>query len=284
MCPADGSVLQPVPGMVPVVDGKYRVDAIIGRGGMGAVFRARDVRLERDVALKVVRRDLVDDPETRARFQREAQIVARLQHPAIVTVFDYGELPDGAAFLVMEFVRGEDLRHLLKRERTLSPTRTCALIGVVADGVDAAHRAGVLHRDLKPENILLADAGSPKVVDFGIAKVTGSSAAAQVTHGATVVGTPAYMAPEQLRGDAVDRRADVYSLAVVTYEALTGRLPFGAGSFIDVAFRQAKGRVEVDFTGMAPPVAAFLARALSVSRDERPETAAGFAEELRLLL
>jgi len=162
LCPDDGTVLQPVIGMPPFVDGKYRVEAVVGRGGMGAVFRARDLRLDRDVAIKIVRADLVGDPDSRARFQREAQIVARLQHPAIVTVFDYGNLPDGAAFLVMEFVRGEDLRHVLKREKTLPPARTVALVAGVAAGVDAAHRAGVLHRDLKPENILLPANGTAR--------------------------------------------------------------------------------------------------------------------------
>ncbi|MCI0437193.1 MAG: protein kinase, partial [Gemmatimonadetes bacterium] len=229
-CPDDGTSLQPVLGMVPVVDGKYRIDAVVGRGGMGAVFRARDLRLARDVAVKVVRADMVIDPVARMRFEREAQIVARLQHPAIVTVFDYGNLPNGAAFLVMEYVAGEDLRHVLKRERTLPPDRTLTLIRGVAEGIEAAHRAGVLHRDLKPENILLPASGiGPKVLDFGVAKMTDpttTEAGTTATLGATVIGTPAYMAPEQLRGEAVDGRADVYSLGCVLFEMLTGRAPF----------------------------------------------------------
>jgi GAF domain-containing protein/predicted Ser/Thr protein kinase len=282
-CPDDRSVLQPVIGMPVTVDGKYRVDAVVGRGGMGAVFRARDLRLERDVAVKVVRADLVNDADSRSRFQREAQIVARLQHPAIVTVFDYGRLPDGAAFLVMEFVRGEDLRHLLRREKTLAVNRAIDLVTGIALGVDAAHRAGVLHRDLKPENILLPEGGgSPKVLDFGIAKITDASSTAMATHGATVVGTPAYMAPEQLRGEAVDARADVYSLAVLTYEALTGRLPFGTGSFVDVAVKQAEGWDRIVFDGMPSAIASTLRRALSLTRDGRPATAAAFADELKL--
>jgi predicted Ser/Thr protein kinase len=284
VCRDDGTVLQPVIGMLPVVDGKYRVDAVVGRGGMGAVFRARDIRLERDVAIKVVRADLMADPASRARFQREAQIVARLQHPAIVTVFDYGNLPGGAAFLVMEFVRGEDLRHLLTREKTLPPATAVRLIAEVAQGVAAAHSAGVLHRDLKPENILLPASGTgPKILDFGVAKMTDTvQAGAQLTHNATIVGTPAYMAPEQLRGGTVDARADVYSLAVMLYEALTGRLPFGSGSFIDLALKQAEGPAIVDDVPLA--LAATLRRALSLDRGERPTTAAQFADALRLLL
>ena len=287
LCPADANVLQPVIGMVPIVDGKYRIDALVGRGSMGAVFRARDRRLDRDVAIKIVRGDLVGDPESRARFQREAQIVARLQHPAIVTVFDYGNLPDGAAFLVMEYVRGEDLRHLLNREKSLPAARAIPLISGIASGVDAAHRAGVLHRDLKPENILLSENGSgPKVLDFGIAKMTDAAVqngnADMATRAGTIVGTPAYMAPEQLRGDRVDGRADVYSLAVLAYETLTGRLPFGEGSFIDIGIKQADGRVA--FEGMPSALAQTLQQALSLNREERPGTAIAFADALQRLL
>jgi serine/threonine-protein kinase len=286
VCPDDGTKLQVVLGMPPVVDGKYRVEAVIGRGGMGAVFRAKDVRLERDVAVKVVRAELVSNPESRARFQREAQIVARLQHPGIVTVFDYGALPDGAAFLIMEYVRGEDLRHVLKREKALPAARAIAIAAGVAASIDAAHRAGVLHRDLKPENILLPESHTgPKVLDFGVAKLTDTATTGGlVTQSATVVGTPAYMAPEQLRGEVVDGRADIYSLAVLTYEALTGRLPYGAGSFIDVGVRQAEGAARVSFEGVPPTLAGALQRAFSLSREERPATAAAFADELTLLL
>lgn len=285
-CPDDGTVLQPVIGMVPVVDGKYRVDAVIGRGGMGAVFRARDLRLARDVAVKVVRADIMADPEAKARFEREAQIVARLQHPAIVTVFDYGNLPHGAAFLVMEFVAGEDLRHLLERERTLTRERTIELVAGIAEGVDAAHRAGVLHRDLKPENILLpANGTGPKVLDFGVAKMTNAASmetGVMQTHSATIIGTPAYMAPEQLRGDPLDGRADVYSLAVLTYEALTGRLPFGSGSFVDIGMKHADLSARVEFGGLATDLAQTLQQALSVNRDDRPATATALVAQLRL--
>jgi serine/threonine-protein kinase len=286
-CPDDEVALQPLMGIVPVVDGKYRVDAVIGRGGMGAVFRARDLRLDRDVAVKVVRADLMADADSLARFQREAQIVARLQHPGIVTVFDYGTLPQGPAFLVMEFVAGEDLRHLLKRERTLSPARTLELMTGIAAGVDAAHRAGVLHRDLKPENVLLPASGTgPKVLDFGVAKmaVSGQAAGAAVTQGATIIGTPAYMAPEQLRGDLLDSRADVYSLTVLAYEMLTGRLPFGAGSFFDVGVRQVDAAARIDFAGVHAGIAETLRAGLSIDRDRRPATARLLVDQLRVTL
>jgi predicted Ser/Thr protein kinase len=282
-CPDDGEELQPVVGMPPVVDGKYRVDAVVGRGGMGAVFRARDLRLDRDVAVKIVRADLVADPEARTRFRREAQIVARLQHPSIVTVFDYGNLPDGASFLVMEYVRGEDLRHLLRREKALPAARAVELITGVALGVEAAHQAGVLHRDLKPENVLLpANGGGPKVLDFGVAKITANpgETGGTLTQGATIVGTPAYMAPEQLRGDKLDGRADVYSLGVMTFEALTGGLPFGVGSFIDIGIKQAAGANAIDTSRLPAPLAPVLLRALAFDRDERPGSPAALAAAL----
>ncbi len=278
-----GSGMAAAIGVGVVVDGKYRVDAIIGQGGMGAVFRAWDLRLERPVAIKVVRADLLADPDSRARFRRESQIVAKLQHPAIVTVFDYGNLTDGAAFLVMEFVPGEDLRGMLKRERRLSADRMVRLMTGIAGGVDSAHKAGVFHRDLKPENILLPASGTgPKVVDFGVAKLTapGPDGGHLTTRG-TIVGTPAYMAPEQLRGDAVDGRADVFSLGVMSYEMLTGKLPYGGGSFFDIGMNQVAGETKVDTEDLPPALAALIRRAIAYERDSRPASPLTFAEELQ---
>jgi hypothetical protein len=264
------------------VDGKYRIDALIGRGGMGAVYRARDVRLERDVAVKVVRGDLIASTEARERFKREAQLAARLQHPAIVTVFDFGTLIDGSAYLVMEYVRGEDLRARLTRG-TLDWKDTARLLAAIADGVDAAHRAHILHRDLKPENILLPEqGGGPKVLDFGVAKAMApAETEATMTARATIVGTPAYMAPEQLRGGAVDPRTDVYSLAVMTYEMLTGRLPFGQGSLVDVAVRQTPEGPPLDVVPLPERLLGVLRSALSFEPDRRPATAMAFATALR---
>lgn len=279
-----GSGMPAAMGVGVVVDGKYRVDAVIGQGGMGAVFRAWDLRLERSVAIKVVRADLLADPDSRARFRRESQIVAKLQHPAIVTVFDYGTLADGAAFLVMEFVPGEDLRGLLKRERKLGADRMVSLMSGIAGGVDSAHKSGIFHRDLKPENILLPESGTgPKVVDFGVAKLTTAPGGegGHITTSGTIVGTPAYMAPEQLRGDAVDGRADVFSLGVMAYEMLTGKLPYGGGSFFDIGMKQAAGETKVDTGDVPTGLAAIIRRAIAYERDSRPATPGDFAEELR---
>ncbi len=171
-CPSDGTTLRPVPSVPRTVDNKYRIEQLLGRGGMGAVYRARDVRLDRLVALKVVRAELLNDPEARHRFRREAQIVARLQHPSIVAVYDYGTFPDGGAYLVMELIRGEDLRHVLQREGRLDTAESMTILTAVCAAIGAAHREGVLHRDLKPENILLPGGGAPaKVLDFGVAKL-----------------------------------------------------------------------------------------------------------------
>jgi hypothetical protein len=279
-----GSGMPAAMGVGVVVDGKYRVDAVIGQGGMGAVFRAWDLRLERSVAIKVVRADLLADPDSRARFRRESQIVAKLQHPAIVTVFDYGTLADGAAFLVMEFVPGEDLRSLLKRERKLGADRMVGLMSGIAGGVDSAHKSGIFHRDLKPENILLPESGTgPKVVDFGVAKLTaapGTESGHMTTRG-TIVGTPAYMAPEQLRGDAVDGRADVFSLGVMAYEMLTGKLPYGGGSFFDIGMKQVAGETKVDTEDLPAGLTAIIRSAIAYQRDARPESPGAFAEALR---
>ncbi len=282
-CPDDGTALEPVPGLPPIVDGKYRVDAQVGRGGMGAVFKARDVRLDRDVAIKVVRADLLASPDARVRFRREAQVVARLQHPAVVAVFDYGTLPDGAAYIVMEYIRGEDLRQRLRRTPKLPPDDVVRLVAGVAGGVQAAHDAGVFHRDLKPENVLLPENGAPpKVLDFGVAKLAPAEGegGGTITAGATVVGTPAYMAPEQLRGQVVDGRADVFSLGVMAFEMLTGALPFGAGSFLDVGVAQAQGRVS-RVEALPHALREAVLRALAPDPGDRHATPAAFAEALQ---
>jgi len=265
-----------------IVDQKYRVDSMIGQGGMGAVFKAWDVRLERPVAIKVVRAELISDPDSRARFRRESQIVARLQHPSIVTVYDYGNLADGAAFLVMEFVPGEDLRHFLKREGKLEAGRMSSLMNGIAGGVDVAHQSGIFHRDLKPENILLPTSGTgPKVVDFGVAKLTnkGTGDGSTLSVVGTIVGTPAYMSPEQLRGEAVDARADVFSLGVMAYEMLTAQKPYSGASLFDIGMRQVEGKV--DFSGIDPEIADVITAAIAYEKEKRPDSAVAFAEALK---
>jgi eukaryotic-like serine/threonine-protein kinase len=269
-----------------LVDGKYLIEQPLGRGGTGAVYRARDVRLDRLVALKVIHPELLGDPAAGQRFLHEAQIVARLRHPAIVSVHDFGTFGDNGAYLVMELVRGEDLRHVLQREGRLEPRRALSILTTVCGAVEAAHREQVLHGDLKPENILLPDSGvDAKVLDFGFARVLdvrpappvdAATLAAAAT--ALIVGTPAYMAPEQLRGGAVDARADVFSLGVIAYEMLTGELPFGSGSLAELVLAHSRDAARI--RGAPPALSRAVHAALEAEPDRRPASAQALAHLL----
>jgi tRNA A-37 threonylcarbamoyl transferase component Bud32 len=294
LCPADGSPLRPVPFVPRVIENKYRLDQLLGRGGMGAVYRARDMRLDRLVAMKVVRAELLGDPDARGRFRREAQIVARLQHPSIVAIYDYGTFANGGAYIVMELVRGEDLRRVLSREGRLEPTRAATILTNVCAAIEAAHREGVLHRDLKPENILLPGSGSDvKVLDFGVAKLIGNEATADTsmdpspldaasirTTAGMIVGTPAYMAPEQLRAGQTDARTDVFSLGVIAYEMFSGRLPFGRGTLAEVTLAQTRGVPPLALPDVSPAIERAVRSALEVDADRRPPTPQAFAHLL----
>ena len=295
-CPADGTALRPVPSVPRTVDNKYRIEQLLGRGGMGAVYRARDMRLDRLVALKVVRAELLGDPEARRRFRREAQIVARLQHPSIVAVYDYGTFPDGGAYLVMELVRGEDLRHVLQREGRLDSAESMQILTAVCAAIGAAHREGVLHRDLKPENILLPGGGAPaKVLDFGVAKLVvdnppregedgGPDAQTALTAAGMIIGTPAYMAPEQFHAIEADARTDVFSLGVVAYEMLSGELPFGRGSLADVVLAQTRGVPPMPANLIPAAAERAIRSALDADPDRRPSTPQAFATMLSAAL
>jgi streptogramin lyase len=200
----------------------YRLDALIARGGMGVVYRATHLGLERPVALKVIARELADREGFRERFLRESRLAASLDHPAVVPVFDSREV-DGELIVAMRLVAGGDLRRTIDREGPLPPARAIALLGQVADALDAAHAAGIVHRDVKPHNVLV-EGDRAFLSDFGLAKALGESG--EQSGGASVVGTAEYMSPEQWRGGAIGPAADVYSLGCVLYEALTGIVPF----------------------------------------------------------
>jgi DNA-binding beta-propeller fold protein YncE len=199
----------------------YRIEALIARGGMGVVYRATHLGLERPVALKVIARELADREGFRERFLRESRLAARLDHPAVVPIFDSREV-DGELIVAMRLVEGGDLRKLIDREGPVPPARAVALLDQVASALDAAHAAGIVHRDVKPHNILI-EGDRAFLSDFGLAKALGESGAHS---GGSVVGTAQYMSPEQWRGDAIGPAADVYSLGCVLYEALTGIAPF----------------------------------------------------------
>jgi ABC-type branched-subunit amino acid transport system substrate-binding protein len=199
----------------------YRVEALVARGGMGVVYRATDLSLERPVALKLVAPELAEDERFRERFLREPRLAASLDHPHVIPIYEAGE-HDGQLYLAMRFVEGSDLRTILEREEKLSPERTLAVLAQVADALDAAHRRALVHRDVKPANVLLDEDGHAYLTDFGITKQVGGDS----TDTGRVVGTLDYLAPEQIRGDPVDGRADVYALGCVLYECLAGVPPF----------------------------------------------------------
>ena len=234
-CPSDGSTLRAADSdgdlIGSVVADRYLVTDLLGEGGMGKVYLARHVRLPLQAAIKVLRRELLKDAASVARFNREAANASLIEHPSVARVFDFGETNDGMVYLAMEYVAGRTLKEVLEKEGPLTLKRTAGLIRQVADGLDAAHRMGIVHRDLKPDNVMVTvdESGVDrcKVVDFGIAKaVGGNEKEAGLTRTGFVVGTPEFMSPEQLLGTELDHRSDVYALALVAYTCLTLDLPF----------------------------------------------------------
>lgn len=217
---------------VTTLNNRYQLDEILGTGGMAIVYRASDIMLERMVAIKVLRQDFTRDPAFRENFRQEAKAAANLSHPNIVTVHDFG-LDAGRLFIVMEYVPGTDLKNLLKQSGRLSIEETLDLLIQACAGVGYAHRAGLVHCDIKPQNMLITPEKRLKVVDFGIARALASIHPDEKTE--IVWGSPQYFSPEQAAGAAPSPASDVYSLGVIMYEALTGRLPFTAESSTELA-------------------------------------------------
>jgi serine/threonine protein kinase len=275
-----------------VLDGKYEIVAPLGSGGMGAVYRARRVHIGDEVAIKVLHSRLTNDEKLVERFRREARAAAQLHHPNVVTIHDYGEArgPNGFAYIVMELVRGESLRDILKREGRLEPHRAVSLMRDVCAGVGAAHRRGIVHRDIKPDNIIVTPADEDreretvKVVDFGIAKLRDLAAeGSTLTEAGMMVGTLFYMSPEQCKGEPLDSRADVYSLGAMLYEMLAGTPPFTASNITSLIFKhvgEPPPPLPEDLNVPAALRAAVL-RALSKDPDARPRDASEFARELQ---
>ncbi|MDP3968674.1 MAG: Stk1 family PASTA domain-containing Ser/Thr kinase [Nocardioides sp.] len=257
-----------------LLDRRYEVGPRVARGGMATVYEARDLRLDRTVAVKVMHGDLGDDHDFAARFVREARAAARLSHPNVVSVFDQGD-DDGTLFLAMEYVPGHTLRDLLRQEAPVSPTRALALLEPILSALAAAHAAGLVHRDVKPENVLIADDGRVKVADFGLARAVSAETQHTAT-GGVLIGTVSYLAPELVVDGVADARADVYAVGVLLYELLTGTKPHDGDSPIQIAYKHVHEDVpppSAKVPGIPPYVDALVARATARDRAQRPADA-----------
>lgn len=225
-----------------LVGGRYELDGVVGRGGMAEVYRGRDVRLDRQVAIKALRADLARDPTFQERFRREAQSAASLNHPAIIAVYDTGEDELGGGtvpYIVMEYVAGRTLRDMLHDDRQLLPERGLEVVEGVLRALEYSHSNGIVHRDIKPANVMVTTSREVKVMDFGIARAV-HDVSATMTQTAQVIGTAQYLSPEQARGERVDARSDIYSTGCVLYEVLTGNPPFSGDSPVSIAYQHVR--------------------------------------------
>ncbi len=265
-----------------VLDGRYEVGAKVARGGMATVYQARDLRLDRTVAVKVMHSGLADDPEFVSRFEREARSAARLSHHNVVAVFDQGE-DAGTLFLVMEYVPGLTLRDLIRKDAPMDPGKTLAILEPVLAALAAAHGAGMIHRDVKPENVLMADDGRIKVADFGLARAVNAETQHTAT-GGVLIGTVSYLSPELVVDGKADARSDVYAAGVLLYEMLTGQKPHQADSPIQVAYKHVHEDVpapSLRMPGLPAYVDALVARATARDRDLRPSDARMLLHQVR---
>ena len=262
----------------------YRIEALLGRGGMGVVYRADHARLKRKVALKLLAPDLAEDERFRERFLRESQLAAALDHPNVVPIYDAGEV-EGLLYIAMRYVPGTDLKALLHREGALEPERALALAGQVAGALDAAHERGLVHRDVKPSNVLITGRAGREhcyLADFGLS--TSASDRSALADPRQIVGTIDYVAPEQIRGDVVDGRVDVYSLACLLYESLTGDVPFRRDSDVAVIYahlEETPPSASERGPALRPELDAVLERGMAKAPGERWETCGALVEAAR---
>lgn len=273
-----------------VLDGRYRMLSTLGRGGMGEVWKAHDELLDRQVAIKLILPRQIDSEEVVARFRREAQLTARLGgHPNVVILYDFGHDPsvggrDGAVYAVMELVPGKPLNHVLRESGPMPIPRAALLMSQAAAGLGAAHAAGIVHRDVKPGNLMVVEEGSSvdtlKVLDFGIAVLTAATRSRRITQTGQIVGTPLYMPPEQIRGEAGESAGDLYSLGAILYLSLTGRSPFHAEDHLAV-LRMHLVEEPVPVVDLRPDVPPDLGALVGQMLAKRPEERPAGAEEVR---
>ncbi len=284
--------------MVPrIFLGRYETIRLLGEGGMGRVYLARQLDLGRQVVVKVMHDHIAADEKFRERFQRETLVMARFQHPYVVTLYDASLNDPEGPCIVMEYIRGITLDTLLHRNGRLSPHRIARMLGQLCEALQAAHQAGIVHRDLKPANLMVVDPDTPyeklKVMDFGLAKEldtrTKVAAGLSDTGQEFAVGTPGYISPEQVRGDGQDHRSDIYSVGVILYEFMTGRLPFVGSETMDVLLSHATESpptfADVGLDGViSPPIERVVRKCLEKNPDDRPQTALDLAEMYEIAL
>ena len=293
-CQRDGTPLRPADQTAEligqVVADRYHIQKKLGEGGMGQVYLAEHVKMGRRCAIKIMSPTTMNDPEAISRFNREAANASRISHPNVCAIYDFGETAEGLIYLAMEFIDGRSLTDLLRESSTLTLPRAAGILAQSAEALQAAHDLGIVHRDLKPDNIMVTTTrgrDTIKVVDFGIAKATGAAASGQkVTKTGLVVGTPEYMSPEQLAGDQVDGRSDLYSLALVFYRMITGILPFEADSAQETMIKRLTDdplplAAACPDTHFPPGLQGVMDRALARWPQQRYATATEFARDAR---
>ena len=266
-----------------IVNDRYEIGKRIGRGGMAEIFQARDILLDRPVALKVLFPEFATDPAFVERFRREAQAAANLNHPNIVGVYDWGKV-NNTYYIAMEYVNGRTLADILKQSGTLTPMQVCDLISEVASALISAHHNGVIHRDIKPGNILVSTTGQVKVADFGIARALGAGVEQGLTQTGAVMGTATYFSPEQAQGASTDQRSDIYSLGIVMYEMLCGVAPFTGENAVAIAYKQVHEHampLTQRLATIPTDVAAIVAKCMEKSPDDRYSNAEQVRDELR---
>ncbi len=292
-CPKDGSGLRATVVkddlIGEIIAERYLVTDLLGEGGMGMVYLAQHVRLPQQAAIKILRAASSNDPAQSVRFRQEAEAASRIANDRVARVFDFGTTPSGDAYIAMEYVPGRTLKRRLEDQGGMDPSEAAQIITMIAEGLDAAHRIGIVHRDLKPENIMIiedADSGiRVKVLDFGIAKMANADASNALTQVGFIIGTPAYMSPEQVRGETLDSRSDVYSLGLLAYLCLTGRLPF-SGNTPEGEMIARLTTSPAALSNVRPDIAwptdlqELLNRVLAPMASDRPSSASAFAREL----